>query len=333
MKALMPAMRTKRHDAEAQRRRGAEAALSPDSWVPHIPSLRLCASAPSRHAFLRFSWRLGVLAVSLSTFPLHATPQWKAPKELRFGELEVLELREDDPSAKPLPRPVVDERLGSLRLRALEPLADGKGWRFQVQALEPGTAVVPALDLGDGRRAPELRLPVPRTAPHGAPWMGWGGGREDQLPELPFPLGWAAAALSPLILIFAGLFILWRRGAAGRRQRFARHHFVKAWPPVRERNALDHAHAAGRELLGSHFGAEALAWGVEEFRRRGLDPWVQWAQSLDAARFGLQSPPFPDLPMLLKNLEARSTDLPGARSPSLDPDGRPRPSGAPGARK
>jgi hypothetical protein len=256
------------------------------------------------------------LAVSLSTLPLAAAPQWKAPEKLRFGQLEVLELREDDPAAKPLPRPVVDEKLGPLRLRALEPLADGKGWRFQVQALEPGTAVIPALDLGDGRRAPELRLSVPRTAPHAAPWMGWGGGREDQLPLLPFPYGWAAVALSPILLLLAGLILLWRRGASGRKQRSARHHFGKVWPPVRERNALDKAHAAGRELLGSHFGTEALAWGADEFRKRGLDPWVQWVQSLDAARFGLLSPPFPDLAMLMKNLEAK------AHEPELQKGGK-----------
>ncbi|HJV21258.1 MAG TPA: hypothetical protein VJ570_01120 [Holophagaceae bacterium] len=223
--------------------------------------------------------------------------------------MEVLELREDDPAAKPLPRPVVDEKLGPLRLRALEPLADGKGWRFQVQALEPGTVLIPALDLGDGRRAPELRLPVPRTTPHGAPWMGWGGGREDLLPLLPFPYGWAAVALSPLLILLMGLLMLWRRGAAGRRQRHARHAFTKVWPPVRERSALDRAHAAGRELLGAHFGAEALAWGAETFRLRGLDPWAQWVQSLDAARFGLLSPAFPDLPLLLKTLDAKAHEV------------------------
>ncbi len=238
--------------------------------------------------------------------PLSAGPQWRAPKELRFGILEVLELREDDPTAKPLPRPVVDEKLGPLRVRALEPLPDGKGWRFQVQALEPGTAVIPALDLGDGRAAPELRVAVPRSAPHGAPWMGWGGGREDQLPTVPFPFGWAALTLSPLLLLLGALFMLWRRGAAGRRQRAARHAFAKAWPPVRERRALDVAHEAGRTLLGSHFGAAAEAWGVEDLRGRGLDPWAQWCASLDAARFGLLSPPFPDLALLLKNLEAKA---------------------------
>lgn len=241
-----------------------------------------------------------------AALPLAGTPQWRAPKELRFGQLEVLELREDDPAAKALPRPVVDEKLGPLKLRALEPLPDGKGWRFQVQALDPGTVVIPALDLGDGRAAPELRLPVPRTTPHGAPWMGWGGGREDQLPEIPFPFGWAALALSPLLLALLGLLLLWRRGAAGRRQRAARHAFTKLWPPLRERSALDRAHAAGRALLGSHFGEAAEAWGPEELRGRGLDPWVQWCQSLDAARFGLLSPPFPDLPLLLKNLEAKA---------------------------
>jgi hypothetical protein len=314
MKAQSLPERLEKPHAEAQRGRGAGVTLDL-RFVDHLclPALRLRAFAPLRHAFPCLEFRHLLLALSAASIPLVAAPQWKAPKELRFGQLEVLELREDDPAAKPLPRPVVDEKLGSLRLRALEPLADGKGWRFQVQALEPGTAVIPALDLGDGRRAPELRLPVPRVAPHGAPWMGWGGGREDQLPEVAFPYGWAAAALSPLLLLAVGLLALWRRGAAGRRQHAARNHFTKAWPPVRERSALDKAHAAGRELLGAHFGEAALAWGPEDFRTRGLDPWVQWTQSLDAARFGLLSPPFPETNLLLKNLEAKAHDVPAPK--------------------
>lgn len=254
---------------------------------------------------LLFLWA-GALAV--------AQPQWKAPKELRFGQMEVLELRDDDPAAKPLLRPQVDEKLGPLHVRSLEPSADGRGWRFQVQAFTTGTAVIPALDLGDGRRAPELRLPVPRTTPFGAPWMGWGGGREDQLPLIPFPMGWALLAASPVLLLLAGAFWLWRKGAPGRHRLQARHGFQKVWPPKSgDRDGLDQAHAAGRALLRTHCGDEALSWGAEDFQARGFDPWSQWVKSLDAARFGRTSPPFPPLETLVQNLEARSHDIPRGR--------------------
>ncbi len=251
---------------------------------------------------------------------LVAAPQWKAPKELRFGRMELLELREEDPNAKPLLRPQLDDKVGSLRLRSLEPSPDGRGWRFQVQAFETGTAVIPALDLGDGRRAPELRLAVPRSTPFGAPWMGWGGGREDQLPLIPFPLGWALLAASPLLLLVFGILWLWRRGAPGRQRAHARHSFQKAWPPKAGREGLDHAHQAGRTLLATHCGDEAMSWGADDFQARGFDPWVQWVKSLDAARFGRTTPPFPPIDTLLQNLEARSHDIPGAQKPA--PGGR-----------
>lgn len=249
------------------------------------------------------------LAILLSA-TLSAAPQWKTPPELKLGQVETLLLVDEDPSAKPLLRPQVDERLGTLRVRSLEPAAEGRGWRFQVQALEPGMVVVAPLDLGDGRRAPELRLKVPRTTPFGAPWMGWGGGREDQLPAIPFPWGWAAAAMSPLVLLVLLFVRLWRHGAPGRRRIQARHAFAKAWPPKGGRETLDLAHGAGRGLLAAHWGSDALAWGPEDFQRRGLDPWSQWLRSLDAARFGRTTPPFPALETLLANLDARP---PGAR--------------------
>lgn len=254
-----------------------------------------------------------LLTVALAGAGLAAAPQWKAPKELRFGQVETLILLEDDPAAKPLLRPQIDDKLGPLRVRSLELTEDGRGWRFQVQAFEPGLAAIPALDLGDGRRAPELRLSVPRSAPHGGPWMGWGGGREDQLPLIPFPFIWAAVAASPILLLLAGAWLLWRRGAPGRRRLNARHAFHKAWPPKGGRESLDHAHAAGRDLLAAHCGEEARAWGAEDLQARGFDPWIQWVKSLDAARFGRTSPPFPAEETLISNLEARSRDIPGRR--------------------
>jgi hypothetical protein len=254
-----------------------------------------------------------LLGLPLLACGLVAAPQWKAPKELHFGRVETLLLVDEEPGAKPILRPQVDEKLGPLHVRSLEPTEDGRGWRFQVQAFEPGTAVLPALDLGDGRRAPELRLPVPRTTPHGAPWMGWGGGREDQLPLVPFPLLWAIIAASPLLLVVAGGWMLWRRAAPGRRRLHTRHVFQKAWPPKGGREGLDSAHAAGRALLAAYCGEEAMAWGAEDFQARGFDPWSQWARSLDAARFGRTTPPFPAADTLLSNLEARSHDIPGRR--------------------
>jgi hypothetical protein len=100
---------------------------------------------------------------------LSAAPEWKAPAEIPFGELSVLELVENDPTKPALPRPG-DEKLGPLELRSAEASANGRGWKLTVQPMAPGTAVIPSLDLGDGRRAPELRLRVPRTVPYGAPW-------------------------------------------------------------------------------------------------------------------------------------------------------------------
>ena len=101
----------------------------------------------------------GLLVVASAS--LLAAPVWRAPTELPFGKLAVLELREDDPKQPPLPRPG-DERLGPLMLRSVEAMSDGRGWKLTVQAFAPGLAVVPPMDLGDGRRTPELRLKVVR---------------------------------------------------------------------------------------------------------------------------------------------------------------------------
>lgn len=235
-----------------------------------------------------------------------AAPTWKVPGQLKLGELEVLELREEDPAGPALPRPVVEDRLGPLRLRSMEPLADGRGWRFQVQALGPGSVVIPALDLGNGQRAPELRLEVPRTIPFGGPWVGFGGGHDDLLPAIPFPWAWACLLLLPPLGLGAWAAYRWRRGSAGRHLHHAVHLFRRHWPPAdRGRASLDAAHGLGRDLLAARFGEAARTWGPAEFQVRGLAPWDQWAKSLDAARFGRAEPPFPAPEPLIAALDAR----------------------------
>ncbi|MDP1832412.1 MAG: hypothetical protein Q8K67_10170 [Geothrix sp.] len=238
--------------------------------------------------------------------PVLATPVWKAPAQLKLGELQVLELREEDPSKPAPPRPTVEDRLGPLRLRSMEPLPDGRGWRFQVQALEPGSAVIPALDLGNGQRSPELRLQVPRTIPFGGPWVGFGGGNDDRLPAIPFPWAWASLLLLPPLALLAWGIHRWRKGSASRRLRHAAHVFQRHWPPAdRKRETLDAAHGLGRNLLAARFGEAARAWGPSDFQARNLGPWDQWVKSLDAARFGRTEPPFPRSELLVAALDAR----------------------------
>lgn len=246
-----------------------------------------------------------------------AAPTWKAPAQLNLGELQVLELREDDPTRPALPRPSVEDRLGPLWLRALEPLPDGRGWRFQVQALQPGPTLVPALDLGNGQRAPELRLTVPRTIPYGGPWVGFGGGNEDRLPAIPFPWAWASLLLLPPLLLLGWGIRRWRRGSSTRRFHHAGRAFRHQWPPRnRERDTLDAAHHQGRDLLAARYGEAARAWGTAELKARQLQPWDQWLLSLDAARFGRTEPPFPDAEGLVTVLQIRN----GSR---LDGEGEP----------
>jgi hypothetical protein len=235
-----------------------------------------------------------------------AAPSWKTPPGLKLGELQVLELREEDPSKPAPPRPAVEDRLGPLRLRATEPLPDGRGWRFQVQALEPGSLVIPALDLGNGQRSPELRLSVPRSIPFGGPWMGVGGGNDDRLPALPFPWAWASLLLLPPLTCVAWLIHRWRQGSAARRLRHAAQVFQRQWPPAnRQRETLDEAHSLGRNLLVARFGETARAWGPRDFQSRNLSPWDQWVKSLDAARFGQTEPPFPLPQPLVAALDGR----------------------------
>jgi len=236
-----------------------------------------------------------------------AAPVWKAPTQPQLGELMVLELRDEDPSKPSLPRPTVEDRLGPLHLRSMEPLPDGRGWRFQVQALEPGLAVIPALDLGNEQRSPELRLWIPRSIPYGGPWMGFGGGNEDRLPALPFPWAWASLLLLPPLAVIAWVVRRWRRGSTQRRLHHALHSFHRHWPPKnRDRATLDAAHAMGRDLLAAHFGEAARAWGPADFQAHDLGPWELWAKSLDAARFGRTEPPFPSPEPLVASLHARN---------------------------
>jgi hypothetical protein len=252
--------------------------------------------------------RVGLRTVGCGLWSLSAlaVPTWKAPAQLKLGELQVLELREEDPSKAAPPRPAVEDRLGSLRVRALEPLPDGRGWRFQVQALEPGSPVIPALDLGNGQRSPELRLYVPRSIPYEGPWMGIGGGNDDRLPALPFPWAWASLLLLPPLALLAWLIHRWRKSSAARHLRHAAQVFRRQWPPAdRQRETLDAAHDLGRNLLVARFGELARAWGPADLLARNLCPWDQWVKSLDAARFGLTEPPFPRPEPLVAALDAR----------------------------
>ena len=245
-----------------------------------------------------------LLLLCLAAGTLQAAPVWKAPDKLAFGQLATLELREEDPSKPAIPRPVVEDKLGPLKLRALEPLADGRGWRFTVEPLAPGTAVIPPLDLGNGQSAPELRLPVPRTTPYQAPWRGYGGGREDELPEVPFPWVWACLLLLPFLALGAWLVAIWRRRRGKRAYHQAQRAFRHAWPPkAKDRARLDEVHAKGRDLLAAGLGEAARAWGATELLEARLEPWAQWNRSLDAARFGRTEPPFPPLEPLLQTLE------------------------------
>jgi hypothetical protein len=221
-----------------------------------------------------------------------------------MGQLSTLELREDDPALPALPRPGED-RLGPLAVRGVDALRNGRGWRITVQPMAPGTAVIKAMDLGDGRQTPELRIVIPRSVPYGAPWVGVGGGQQDLLPYLPFPWAWATLLALPLAALGWAVARRFQRGAPQRHRRAARRMFGHHWPPAsRDRAALDAAHQAGRDLLAATFGEEARSWGPEQFRAQHLEPWSTWSRSLDAARFAQTEPPFPPLAALLAALGA-----------------------------
>ena len=230
---------------------------------------------------------------------------WKLPAPLAVGQLGDLELREADGSRCFIPRPG-EERLGPLAVRAVAPLAEGRGWRITVQPMAPGTAVIPPMDLGDGRRSPELRLVIPRTAPYGAAWMGVGGGQQDVLPAIDFPWAWTTLLALPLAALGYLLARRLRRGRPARRRKAARRAFSRQWPPDRaDRACLDAAHEAGRDLLAAIFGEDTRGWGPEAFEERRLEVWSRWLRSLDAARFARLEPAFPDLAALLAALEGR----------------------------
>lgn len=235
--------------------------------------------------------------------PAPANPVWKAPDHANFGELAVLELREDDPSAPTLPRPPLEDRVGPFRVRAMEPTLDGHGWRVTVQALSPGIALFPAMDLGDGRRTAPLRLPVTRTTPYGGLWMAIGGGPSNALPEIPFPWGWASLLLLPPLLLGTWLVRRWLGAAPKRLRKRLAKRFAKAWPPAEARASLDQAHALGRELLATARGEEALGWGPEDLKARHLEAWAKWSETLDQARFGGRHGGFPSAQTLLAALD------------------------------
>jgi hypothetical protein len=162
------------------------------------------------------------------------------------------------------------------------------------------------MDLGDGRKSPELRLTAPRTVPFGGPWMGLGGGPEDELPPIPFPWAWASLGLLPFALLAAWAVQSWRMSSRSRSRKRARKAFARHWPPrSNERAILDQSHAAGREMLAAHLGEESRSWGPMEFRMHHLEPWDAWVLSLDAARFSRTEPPFPPVAALLGPLRTR----------------------------
>ena len=248
---------------------------------------------------------LGLFLSALAALPCAATPTWKTPKTLPFSELSVLELREEDPTQPPLPRPG-EEKLGPLALRGVEPTPDGRGWLLTVQPTVPGQVVIPSENLGDHRSSPELRIEVPRTVPYQAPWMGVGGGQGDVLPQISFPWAWATLLLLPFVALGAWIWRRWIRNAPKRALHRARRAFSRHWPPIGDdRRTLDTSHEAGRDLLALRFGEEARSWGVSELRKQQLDIWATWVQSLDAARFSRKEPPFPPLSELLGALGLR----------------------------
>jgi hypothetical protein len=136
--------------------------------------------------------------------------------------------------------------------------------------------------------------------------MGVGGGQGDVIPYIPFPWAWASLLLLPLAALGWWLWRRWLRAAPKRAKHHARSAFSHHWPPLTaDRQALDAAHATGRDLLVAHFGDEARSWGLREFQDQHLEVWATWNQSLDAARFSRKDPPFPPLGELLSVLKER----------------------------
>jgi len=223
-----------------------------------------------------------------------------------MGELTAIEIIETDSALPPMPRPC-EEKLGPFALRSAAPIENGRGWRLTVQALRPGVAVVPPIDLGQGRLCPELKIRVMRTVPFGAPWMGLGGESNDAPPGIGFPWGWAAMGLLPLGLLLFLTVWLWRERTPDRRLARARRGFAAVWPPRSlERGEIDKANAMGRDLLASAWGEEARSWGRREFLEQKNAPWASWCSFMDHARFGgaAEAAP-PALPELIESVGDR----------------------------
>jgi hypothetical protein len=254
------------------------------------------------------SWPVNVCAIMLVASPLAAAPVWRAPAKIQVGELVTIEVVDVDPASPPMPRPG-EERLGPLALRSAVPIESGRGWRLVVQALRPGAAVVPSMDLGQGMVIPELKIQVARTVPYGAPWMGLGGGGDDAPPGVGFPWGWAVLPLLPLCLALSLAVRLWRAGIPGRRFARARRRFAAVWPPASlDRAEIDQAGMRGRDLMAGAWGEDARSWGGREFLEQNNAAWASWCSFMDHARFGGDvgdRPPPPALPELIESMGKR----------------------------
>jgi hypothetical protein len=217
---------------------------------------------------------------------LAAAPVWRAPAKIQVGGAATIEVVDMDPASPPMPRPG-EERLGPFALRSAIPIENGRGWRLVIQALGPGAAVVPSMDLGQGTVIPELKIQVARTVPFGAPWMGLGGGGDDAPPGVGFPWGWAALPLLPLGLALSLAVRLWRGRAPGRRLARARRRFAAVWPPISlDRAEIDRVGARGRDLMAGAWGEEARSWGGRELLEQNNAAWASWCNFMDHARFG-----------------------------------------------
>ena len=252
-------------------------------------------------------------ALLAGALPLLAAPVWRAPAQIPLGEIVVIELRESDLTLPALPRPGED-KLGPLVIRSISPAEDGRGWRLSVQAIAPGLALIPPIDLGNGRISPELKIQVTRTVPYGAPWMGFGGGNLDAPPYFRFPWEWALLCALPLAVLVRLIVWRWVSGSPKRRLKRAKRAFAALWPPTSpERGLTDQIHQAGMELIASAWGPDAKSWGQDEFTKRDIAPWASWRKFMDDARFG-DTPGMPEteppaLSELIESLENKRSVL------------------------
>ncbi|MDR1841483.1 MAG: hypothetical protein LBQ86_06120 [Holophagales bacterium] len=249
-------------------------------------------------------------AILAGALPLLAAPAWRAPAQIPLGELVVIELWENDPTLPALPRPGED-KLGQLAIRSISPTENNRGWRLTLQALAPGLALIPPIDLGGGRISPELKIQVVRTVPYGAPWMGFGGGGVDAPPLFRFPWEWALLCAMPLAVLVYLIIWLWSKGSPKRRLKRAKRAFAVLWPPGSpERGMIDQIHKAGMELIAIAWGNDAKSWGEDEFTKRNIKPWAAWRNFIDNARFGDASKkPETAIPTLLELIKSLDNDL------------------------